>query len=307
MKTLHYSIIGILAFVVIMILIIEFPLYRGPNPMMIGSKLYQAGTNENNLTNSETLSPHGLPITTNFELFFNGSGSSEKPIQFDVIQGQNVTLVVNVTSSHPENVNTTLYTLPHIGFTSTNGLDLKFSSTHIVTPSIVLLHILVGKDATPNTYRTSIFSTTEDGLGNMSLGTYIGITVKPQNRTMEKLQNTSIYDTEVTPMSTNVTNTGFSINYAIVGGQLENATANIQEQSLDLSLKTTENGTLTVILPRGLIDPKIHGQDNQFIIVENGREVKYKQIVNTITDRMLIIPFQYGVTKMEIIAPEPIR
>ena len=105
----------------------------------------------------------------------------------------------------------------------------------------------------------------------------------------------------------NVSGTDFSFNYTILGGQLENATADIQNKSLDLSLKTTKNGTLIVILPRGLIDPKVHGQDSPFIIVEDGREVKYKQTDSTNTDRMLIIPFQYGVSKLEIIAPEPIR
>jgi len=105
----------------------------------------------------------------------------------------------------------------------------------------------------------------------------------------------------------NVIGTDLSFNYAISGGQLENAIANMQNQSLDLSLNTKENGTLTVILPRGLIDSQIHSQDTPFIIMEDGREMKYKQIDSTLTDITLVIPFQYGVTKIEIIAPEPIR
>ena len=105
----------------------------------------------------------------------------------------------------------------------------------------------------------------------------------------------------------NVIGTDLSFNYTISGGQLENATANMQNQSLDLSLNTKENGTLTVILPRGLIDSQIHSQDTPFIIMEDGREVKYKQIDSTLTDRTLVIPFQYSVTKIEITAPEPIR
>lgn len=105
----------------------------------------------------------------------------------------------------------------------------------------------------------------------------------------------------------NVIGTDLSFNYTILGGQLENATSNAQNPSLDLLLKTTENGTLTVILPRGLIDSQMHGQDTSFIIMEDGREVKYKQIDSTIADRALVIPFQYGISQIEIIAPVPIR
>ena len=118
------------------------------------------------------------------------------------------------------------------------------------------------------------------------------------------------HSTSVEPFDTlkmNVIGTDLSFNYTILGGQLENAIADIQNESLDLSLKTTENGTLIVILPRGLIDSKIHEQDSPFIIMEDGREVKYQQTDSTITNRMLLIPFQYGVSKLEIIAPEPIR
>ena len=120
----------------------------------------------------------------------------------------------------------------------------------------------------------------------------------------------SSHSESVRPFDTlkmNVIGTDLSFNYTILGGQLENATADIQNQSLDLLLKTTENGTLTVILPRGLIDSQMHGQDTSFIIMEDGREVKYKQMDSTITDRTLIIPFQYGVSKLEIIAPVPIQ
>lgn len=49
MKTLHYSIIAILAFTIIMIFIIEFPLYRGPSGLITGSKPYQDNMSGNNI------------------------------------------------------------------------------------------------------------------------------------------------------------------------------------------------------------------------------------------------------------------
>jgi hypothetical protein len=47
-KDRHYSVIAILAFVVIMAVIIEFPIYRGPNALIVPSKPYLGDTSENN-------------------------------------------------------------------------------------------------------------------------------------------------------------------------------------------------------------------------------------------------------------------
>ncbi|MGI0008491.1 MAG: hypothetical protein ACRD92_02615 [Nitrosopumilaceae archaeon] len=100
--------------------------------------------------------------------------------------------------------------------------------------------------------------------------------------------------------------TDFAISYTITEGQIEKAFADVSAKSLTILIKTTANGTLIVDLPRALIDPKINNQDSQFIIVEDGQEVDYRQIKTTSTDRILSIPFSYGISKIEIIAPEPI-
>ncbi|MDH2907980.1 MAG: hypothetical protein PXX83_07805 [Candidatus Nitrosotalea sp.] len=160
MKTIHLSIIigtGIITAIITGI-------------MIMSGILDMTGQNSNHA------GPYGFPDGPYFTLFFNGSGSYSGPIQFEARQGQNITLLVNVTST-PENLPVTLYTEPHIGFTATNGMDLKLSSTHVTTPSTVLLHVSIGKDATPNKYRTRVFATTM----NDTLGTDVGITVNPQN------------------------------------------------------------------------------------------------------------------------------
>jgi len=113
---------------------------------------------------------------------------------------------------------------------------------------------------------------------------------------------------EILPYSIKVENTNFTINYNITANnKILDANMDAQSKSLVLSLETTSNGTLIVILPRGLIDPKVHGQDSPFIIIGNGREMDYRQSTSSITDRMLIIPFQYGISKIEIITPGSIQ
>ena len=101
-------------------------------------------------------------------------------------------------------------------------------------------------------------------------------------------------------------NTDLSLDYIIIGGLFEQANADIQSKSLVLSLKAAEDGTLVANLPRSLIDPKMNGQDSEFIVLTDGREGLYKQTMTTATERVLSIPFPNGTSKIEIIAPEPI-
>ena len=119
--------------------------------------------------------------------------------------------------------------------------------------------------------------------------------------------NTSIFDTRIYPFFINVTNTDFTINYNISQGQIKSATIDMPSKSLILSVTTIGNGTLVIDLPRALIDPKIEGKDSAFIVLDDGREVLSKQIATTGTDRVLSIPFQYGVSQIQIISPVPIQ
>ncbi len=118
---------------------------------------------------------------------------------------------------------------------------------------------------------------------------------------------TTMFDTRLYPFSINVTNTDFTVNYNISGGQVKSATLDMPSKSLILSVTTAENETLVIDLPRALIDPKIEGQDSAFIVLDDGQEVLPKQIATTGTDRVLDIPFQSDISQIQIIAPVPIR
>lgn len=103
----------------------------------------------------------------------------------------------------------------------------------------------------------------------------------------------------------NGTFTGFSINYTITGGynEIVNATLEEKQNSLVLSLESSTNGTLTVIVPRALLDSKsaYSNQDTQFIVLINGQEIKYKE-TTSMNARALTMPFELGAKKIEIIS-----
>lgn len=126
------------------------------------------------------ITSYELPQMPNVTLHFNGSDSVHYPFnQFEIRQGQNMTLVLDVTSE-PTNIPVTLSTEHHIGFTKTNGLDFQLSSININTPSKVVLYISATKDATPNIYKNRIWTNTLVG-GNSTSGT--GLTILVSNVT----------------------------------------------------------------------------------------------------------------------------
>lgn len=112
------------------------------------------------------------------------------------------------------------------------------------------------------------------------------------------------FDAGIYPFSINVTNTNFKVNYNIFQGQVKSAILDMPSKSLILSITTSGNGTLVIDLPRALVDPKIKGEDSAFVVFDDGQEVLPKQIVTTGIDRVLDIPFQYGISQIQIIATD---
>lgn len=140
---IYYYIIAVLIFIILVTLIIEFPIYRGPNALIVPSKPYVEDTN----------TYHGLPEYT-IGIVFNGTLSSrDAPLYLK--QGQNLTLVANITSI-PTNLPVSLDIDSHVGFTKTNGVDSKLSATKIKTPEQVIIYVSATKDATPNTYQIMV-------------------------------------------------------------------------------------------------------------------------------------------------------
>lgn len=108
---------------------------------------------------------------------------------------------------------------------------------------------------------------------------------------------------DTVPTSVPVANTNFTINYTIAGnGKLLGANENLQAKSLVLSLKTSSNGTLTVSVPRALIDAKLpNGNDDKFYVLANGIEAIYEETKTSDAERVLTIPFDNGTNTIEII------
>jgi hypothetical protein len=102
-----------------------------------------------------------------------------------------------------------------------------------------------------------------------------------------------------------VEGTDLSISYKIVGGQLLNIHPNIQNKSLVLSVKAVSNGTLTISLPRSVIDSKTDGEDAQFVVIINGITVSHAEQPGSL-ERTLTIPFSNETKEVTIVGTKVI-
>lgn len=92
----------------------------------------------------------------------------------------------------------------------------------------------------------------------------------------------------------------FNVNYSIDGGTVSSMSVNTSDESLLVDMSTTGNGTITITLPRTLIDSTVNGQDDQFFVLFDGANVDFQESKSN-TDRTLTIPFSDGTQEIEII------
>ena len=100
-----------------------------------------------------------------------------------------------------------------------------------------------------------------------------------------------------------VDGTNFTLPYSITNGKVIDIKADTQSKSLIVTIQTTGDGTLTLTMPRALIDAKkTDGTDDKYFVLNDDQENDgFQEIGTTSTDRTLSIPFTDGTTKIEII------
>lgn len=95
----------------------------------------------------------------------------------------------------------------------------------------------------------------------------------------------------------------FFLPYTITNSKIQKMTVDCPSMSMIIHLASTSaNGTLTIGLPRSLLDIKTQtGGDDNFSILVNGMEVNYLEIDKNQDARTLSIPFSADAMEIEII------
>ena len=104
--------------------------------------------------------------------------------------------------------------------------------------------------------------------------------------------------------SIKVTGSDLMVNYKITGGKLLSITPDVKSKSLIIAINATQDGSLTITLPRSVIDSKEGDKDTDFFALVDLEEVsapEFEEIETTDTDRTLRIDFPAGAEEIEIV------
>lgn len=106
----------------------------------------------------------------------------------------------------------------------------------------------------------------------------------------------------VTATTVSIPGTEDVIGYEITGGRLIGITPNVDSKSLVVSIVATENGSLTLTIPKTILDT-VHpetGAEAELIVLVDLAEGEFTETDGE-TSRVLVIPFEEGTEEIEIV------
>jgi len=111
---------------------------------------------------------------------------------------------------------------------------------------------------------------------------------------------TPVDTSKITDTTVSVQGSSDLIGYEISGGKLVSIMPDVDANSLIVSIDATSDGSLTLTIPRSILDATMNGEDDDFFILIDGEEVDFDETISS-TDRTIIIEFPAGAEEIEII------
>ena len=100
--------------------------------------------------------------------------------------------------------------------------------------------------------------------------------------------------------SMKVSNTDLMIGYEITTGKVVSVMPDVDANSLVVGINTDNAGTITLELPRSVLDAKMNSNDDEFFVLVDGEEVTFEESV-TKTKRTLTVSFPANTEEIEIV------
>jgi len=91
-----------------------------------------------------------------------------------------------------------------------------------------------------------------------------------------------------------------TLDHDISGGTVTEMEIDMDSTSLIIEVDAIDDGSITVTLPRDVIDATINGEDDDLFVIVDGEEVDFEES-KTSADRTLTIEFPAGAEEIEII------
>ncbi|MDH3278667.1 MAG: PEFG-CTERM sorting domain-containing protein [Nitrosopumilus sp.] len=104
----------------------------------------------------------------------------------------------------------------------------------------------------------------------------------------------------VTDKTVSVEGSNDLIKYTITGGKLLSIVPDVEANSLIVSIDATNDGSLTLTIPRSVLDATMNNEDDDFFVLVDGEEVDFDETISSM-NRVLTIAFPAGAEEIEII------
>ena len=114
------------------------------------------------------------------------------------------------------------------------------------------------------------------------------------------IEDSVIIDSVITATTVTVQNSNDLITYEITNAKLLNVVPDLDAVSLLISIETTDEGSITLTIPRSVLDASINDDDDEFFVLVDGEEVDFEEITTSV-NRTLTIEFLAGTEQIEII------
>ena len=114
------------------------------------------------------------------------------------------------------------------------------------------------------------------------------------------IEDPAIVDSIVTATTLTIQDSTDLILYEITNGKITNVIPDLDAVSLLIDIEAIDDGSITLTIPRSVLDATINDNDDEFFVLVDGEEVDFEEIT-TSTDRTLIIEFLAGSEQIEII------
>jgi predicted secreted protein with PEFG-CTERM motif len=114
------------------------------------------------------------------------------------------------------------------------------------------------------------------------------------------MEDPAIVDSIVTATTLTIQDSTDLILYEITNGKITNVIPDLDAVSLLIDIEAIDDGSITLTIPRSVLDATINDNDDEFFVLVDGEEVDFEEIT-TSTDRTLTIEFLAGSEQIEII------
>ena len=151
-------------------------------------------------------------------------------------------------------------------------------------------------------YREQSATTSFDfsGVENLSTNELDKVIVEDNLVEDSLIEEIVVVDSVVTATTVTVQDSIDLISYEITNAKLLNVIPDLDAVSLLIYIETTDEGSITLTIPRSVLDASINGGDDEFFVLVDGEEVDFEENTTSV-DRTLTIDFLAGTEQIEII------